>query len=157
MGTGGIKWDILQNMLIGNYTHTLDPKKRLSIPAKWRSSLGEKVVMTSGLDQSLFVFSEIEWKKIAEKLVSLGFLDADSRQFARYMLANAFELSIDSHGRVLVPETLAKTANLKDEVVLAGVYSRIEVWDKDKYDNLMSNTSKSADEMALRIAKLGIE
>lgn len=157
MGTGGIKWDILQNMLIGNYTHTLDPKKRLSIPAKWRSSLGEKVVMTSGLDQSLFVFSETEWKKIAEKLVSLGFLDADSRQFARYMLANAFELSIDSHGRVLVPETLAKTANLKDEVVLAGVYSRIEVWDKDKYDNLMSNTSKSADEMALRIAKLGIE
>jgi MraZ protein len=157
MGTGGIKWDILQNMLIGNYIHTLDPKKRLSIPAKWRSSLGEKVVMTSGLDQSLFVFSEIEWKKIAEKLVSLGFMDADSRQFARYMLANAFELSIDSHGRVLVPETLAKTANLKDEVVLAGVYSRIEVWDKDKYDILMSSTSKSADEMALRIAKLGIE
>jgi MraZ protein len=61
------------------------------------------------------------------------------------------------NGRVLVPETLAKTANLKDEVVLAGVYSRIEVWDKDKYDNLMSSTSKSADEMALRIAKLGIE
>lgn len=157
MGTGGIKWDILQNMLIGNYTHTLDPKKRLSIPAKWRTSLGEKVIVTSGLDQSLFVFSEIEWTKIAEKLVSLGFLDADSRQFARYMLANAFELAIDSHGRVLMPENLVKIANLTDEVVLAGVYNRIEVWDKAKYDTLMSSTSKSADEMALRIAKLGIE
>lgn len=157
MGTGGIKWDILQNMLIGSYTHTLDPKKRLSIPAKWRSSLGEKIVITSGLDQSLFVFGDDEWKKIAEKLVSLGFLDADSRQFARYMLANAFEVSIDSHGRVLIPESLAKFASLNDEVILAGLYSRIEIWDKSTYDKLMSNTSKNADDMALRIAKLGIE
>ena len=114
-------------------------------------------MITSGLDQSLFVFGEVEWKKIAEKLVSLGFLDADSRQFARYMLANAFELSIDSHGRVLIPETLAKFASPKDDVVLAGVYSRIEIWDKNTYDKLMSNTSQVADDMALRIAKLGID
>ena len=90
-------------------------------------------------------------------LKSLGFLDADSRQFARYMLANAFEVSIDSHGRVLIPESLAKFASLNDEVILAGLYSRIEIWDKSTYDKLMSNTSKNADDMALRIAKLGIE
>lgn len=141
-------------MLIGHYKHTLDTKKRVSVPSKWRSDfVGDKLIITTGLDNSLFIFSETEWTNIAKKIVSMGFMDSDSRQFSRFMLANAYETNIDSHGRVLIPDTLAQFANLKSEVVLSGVYSRAEIWDAETYEKVMSNVKKDADELALRMSK----
>ena len=107
-------------MLIGQYNHNLDIKNRISIPAKWRLIFGEKVIITTGLDKSLFIFSETEWHKIALSISEKGFLDIDNRNFSRLLLSNAFDLNIDSHGRVLLPEHLIKYANLKSEVILAG-------------------------------------
>ena len=91
-------------MLIGQYTHELDPKKRLTLPAKWRKELGDKVVVTNGLDNSLFLFSTKEWEKIAEKLASLSLGNSESRNFNRFFLSNAFEVDIDTQGRILLPE-----------------------------------------------------
>ncbi len=141
-------------MLIGQYEHNLDTKKRLSIPAKWRSIFGDKVIVTSGLDKSLFIFSELEWSKIATSISEKGFMDIDSRNFSRLILSNAFDLSIDSHGRVLLPEHLIKYADLKSEIILAGNYNRGEIWDKKEFSKLMESVNKNADDIASRMSKM---
>jgi MraZ protein len=141
-------------MLIGNFSHSLDSKKRLSIPAKWRVFLGEKVILTTGLDKSLFVFSESQWLKIAEDISRNGFLDADARNFSRFILSNAFELSIDSHGRILIPDTLVTFSELKTDVVLAGNFSRAEIWDKTEYEKVMKNIGEDANGTASRMSKI---
>lgn len=142
-------------MLIGHYQHSLDPKKRVSIPSKWRGDFAnDKLIITTGLDTSLFIFSELEWKNIATQLASSGFLDADTRQFSRFMLANAYEVSIDSHGRILVPEPLAQHAKLKNDVTLSGVYSRAELWDTNTYEKVMKEVGKNAEDLALKMSRL---
>jgi MraZ protein len=92
-------------MLIGQFTHELDPKKRLTLPSKWRADLGKKVVVTSGLDNSLFVFTVKEWEKFAEGLSQSGFGNQDTRSFNRFILGNAFETDVDAAGRIVIPET----------------------------------------------------
>ena len=86
-------------MLIGTYTHELDPKKRLTLPSKWRTDLGKKVVVTNGLDSSLFIFSVKEWEVVAQKLSQSGFGNKDTRDFNRFILGNAFETDVDAAGR----------------------------------------------------------
>ncbi|MDQ5957440.1 MAG: transcriptional regulator MraZ [Patescibacteria group bacterium] len=139
-------------MLIGSYEHILDTKKRLSIPSKWRVVLGEKIIVTTGLDKSLFIFSSSKWETIAKEIAEKGFYSADSRNFARFILSNAFELSIDSHGRVLLPDSLVDFASLSQEVVLSGVYDRAEIWDKKEFTKVMQNVNKDAENTALRIS-----
>ena len=92
-------------MLIGQYKHDLDPKKRLTLPSKWRSDLGKKVVVTNGLDSSLFVFPVKEWEKVAEKLSQSGFGNKDTRDFNRFILGNAFETDVDAAGRIVICNT----------------------------------------------------
>ena len=139
-------------MLIGNYEHTLDIKKRLSVPAKWRSIFGEKVIITTGLDKSLFVFSADKWSEIAKEVSGKGFYSEESRNFSRFILSNAFELSIDSHGRVLLPESLVKFAGLATDIVLSGVYDRAEIWDKAEFAKVMSSVNKNAENIASKLS-----
>jgi MraZ protein len=143
-------------MLIGQYTHELDPKKRLTLPAKWRKDLGKKVVITNGLDGSLFIFSEGEWSEIAKKLSSGGFGNADSRSFNRVMLAHAFELDIDNAGRILIPDPLKASAHLEAKVVLAGMYSRIEIWDENAWKKYSVKALGEADALAGKLNDLGM-
>lgn len=144
-------------MLIGHYTHTIDPKKRISVPVKWRQVLGSKIVITTGLDNSLFIFSTEEWKAIANKIVGLGFMSPDSRQFSRFMFSNAYEVDIDKVGRILIPESLCTFASLKENVVMSGMYTRIEVWNETNYNKMMENVEKDAEDLSLRISKLDVE
>ena len=144
------------SMLIGQYTHELDPKKRLTLPAKWRTSLGKKVVVTNGLDGSLFIFAEKEWTRIAEQLASNGFGNADSRSFNRVMLAHAFETDIDAQGRILIPDTLKDSAGLSSKVVLAGMYSRIEMWDEGRWKEYSKKALGEADALAGKLSDLGL-
>lgn len=143
-------------MLIGHYVHGLDDKKRLSIPSKWRSLLGKKVVMTSGLDKSLFVFSTKEWQKIAEKLSACSFTSPEARKFTRFFLANAFDVDIDSMGRILIPQQLINFAELKDKIVLAGIYNRIEIWDDKIWEKYSAQNNQSADQAATKLSEIGI-
>lgn len=144
------------HMLIGKYTHDLDPKKRLTLPSKWRTALGKKVVVTSGLDSSLFVFSITEWEKVAEKLASTSFGNQDSRHFNRFILANAFETDVDAAGRIVIPDTLKDFAKLSSKVVLAGMYSRIELWDETLWNTSMSKVEGEADVLASKLSDIGI-
>ncbi len=143
-------------MLIGEYTHTLDPKKRLSLPAKFRKELGRTVIMTKGLDACLFVYSLKEWKTITEKVRNLPMGQADTRGFSRFLFSGAVEVEVDQVGRMLVPDFLKEFAALKDKVVLAGVETRVEVWDVDTWQDYKKRIEKQADSMAEKLGEVGI-
>jgi MraZ protein len=142
-------------MLIGEYKHTVDDKNRISLPSKFRKILGKKVVVTHGLDNCLFIYSVSEWKSIAAKLGELGMGQADRRGINRFLLSGASEISIDSVGRILIPEHLIKFAKVKSKVVFAGVYNRIEVWDDKTWNQYKTGVVKNADQVAERLGEIG--
>lgn len=143
-------------MLIGHFIHQLDDKKRISIPAKWRNLLGKKVVVTSGLDKSLFVYSLKEWQNIAEKLSALSFTNKDTRSFTRFMLSNAFEGDLDSVGRILIPDTLKNFADIKKKAVLVGMHSRVEIWSEEEWEKYSKENNRSADTVASKLSDIGV-
>lgn len=145
-------------MLIGEYTHSQDDKKRISLPSKFRKEMGKKVVLTHGLDNCLFMYTVKEWDKIAEKLGGLSMGQSDSRGFNRIMLAGAVELDIDSIGRILIPDFLQEYAGLsnKTKVVFAGVHSRVEVWDEGRWKEYKSRVLKQADQLAEKLGEIGV-
>lgn len=143
-------------MFIGEYTISMDEKGRIAVPAKFRSSLVHQAVITRGLDQSLFIYPKSEWETIAAKLASLPLSQANSRAFARLMLAGAWDIEIDGQGRVIIPEYLRKFANLTKKVVAAGLYNRIELWDEEAWTNYKANTEKESTAIAEALGELGV-
>lgn len=143
-------------MFIGEYHHTLDDKGRMSIPVKFRAALSEGGVVTRGLDRSLFLYPKREWEKLAEKLSNLPFGQADTRAFARLMLAGAMEVELDKSGRVNVPEYLRGYAALKKKVVVAGLYNRLELWDEEAWEKYAAQTEENGNEIAERLTDLGV-
>lgn len=142
-------------MLIGEYSHTIDDKKRLSLPAKFRKELGRKVVVTNGLDKCLFVYTQAQWKKVAEKLSELSMGQANSRSFNRFLLGGAVETEVDSLGRVLIPEFQRKFAGLNSKVVIVGVHNRLEIWDEVGWSEYKSRVEKEADILAEKLGEVG--
>jgi len=138
-------------MLIGEYKHNIDAKKRMAIPSKFRAEIGEKVVVTKGLDQCLFVYSMEEWTKVAEKLSQLPVGPADARNFARLSFSGATDVEIDSLGRVLLPDYLKEYAQLKEKAVIVGVYKRLEIWDEDNWNEYKKRIEKDADILAEKL------
>lgn len=142
-------------MLIGEYKHTIDDKKRISLPSKFRKQVGKKVIVTRGLDKCLFLYPINEWKEISKKFGDLGLGQADRRGLNRFMLAGATEVSVDSVGRILIPEYLKKFANIKSKVVFAGVYNRIEIWDETSWNRYTNKVMKEADDIAEKLGDIG--
>ena len=143
-------------MFIGEYQHILDEKKRLAVPAKFRKSFHSGIVLTRGLDGCLFAYTAKEWRKIAEKLGSLPVGERDTRSFIRMVLAGAVDGKLDSQGRILIPGYLKKYANLKKEVVVAGLFNRLEIWDKELWDSYKKNAERNQDEIAEQLGRLGM-
>ena len=119
-------------MLIGEYFHSLDAKGRVNIPSKLKEDLGEKFIVTKGLDGCLFVYSSEEWNRLAEKIKELPL--TKSRNIQRFLFASATEVSLDKQGRILIPQNLREYSKLKKEIVILGVSVRAEIWDKSSYD-----------------------
>ena len=141
-------------MLMGEYEHSLDAKGRLTMPAKLRQDIGEKFILTKGLDGCLFAFSTQEWINFEEKLKSLPLSDKNARSFVRFFLAGATECEIDKQGRFLIPANLRNVAGLEKEAVIIGVGIRLEIWNKDTW--LKCDEDISAEEIAENMANLGI-
>ncbi|MCR5310985.1 MAG: division/cell wall cluster transcriptional repressor MraZ [Lachnospiraceae bacterium] len=141
-------------MFMGEYNHTVDEKGRLIIPSKFREELGDEFVVTKGLDGCLFVYDENEWKLLEEKLKALPLTNKDARAFVRFMLAGAAQVEPDKQGRILLPQVLRNFAGLDKDVVLIGVASRIEIWNKDKWED--TSSEGNMDEIAEKMAELGI-
>lgn len=143
-------------MLIGEYTHTIDDKNRLSLPAKFRAELGKKVVLTRGLDKCVAIFTEKEWKKVAEKLSEASMLQADNRSFNRFMFGGAVEAEVDSTGRVLLPDFLKEWGKLQSKVVVIGVQARVEVWNEEAWRANKETIEKQADTLAEKLGQVGV-
>ncbi len=143
-------------MFIGEYSHTIDEKGRLAIPAKFREELGRGAIVTRGLDNCLFVYTFEEWQKLAEKLGNMPISKANTRAFARLMLAGAMDVELDKQGRIVLPEYLRKFATLKKKVVVAGLLNRLEVWDESAWNKYKAATEKDSSDIAETLDELGV-
>ncbi len=143
-------------MLIGEYLHTLDPKKRISLPVKFRKAFGRNVVVTRGLDHCLFLYPVREWEKISQKLGELPFGQANTRGFNRFMLSGASEVEVDSAGRILIPEYLRQFAGLSTKVVFAGIHSRVEIWNERAWTTYKKRIERQADALAEKLGEIGV-
>ena len=135
-------------MLIGEYIHSLDSKGRLIMPAKLREDMGEKFIITKGLDGCLFGFSQTEWSNFEEKLKTLPLTNKNARDFVRFFLSGAIECEIDKQGRFLIASNLREYANMEKDVVIIGVGTRLEIWNRNKWKAYNSDENISADEIA---------
>lgn len=143
-------------MLLGEYNHNLDEKGRVSMPSKFRDDLGTTFVVTKGLDNCLFVYSKKEWSTFEEKLKTLPLTNPNARNFIRFFFAGATECEIDKQGRVNIPQNLRDYAMLKKDVCIVGVSTRVEIWDKDKWNDYTSQENLNVDEIANQMSNLGI-
>ena len=143
-------------MFIGEYSYSIDAKKRLAIPTKFRQILGKKAVITRGLDNCLFLYPLKEWQKLSNKLSKLPLSQADARGFARLMLIGAMDVNIDNLGRILIPDYLKQYGSLKKKVIIAGVYDRIEIWDEVKWQEYKTKMESGIGDMAERLGELGV-
>jgi MraZ protein len=143
-------------MFIGEYNHNLDEKGRLAIPVKFREELKGGAVVTKGLDGCLFLYSISEWKVLADKLSQLPISQANTRAFARLMLAGAMDVSLDKQGRIMIPDYLRKYVNLSKKVIINGLYNRLEIWDEETWEEYKKKTEAESGEIAEQLGVIGI-
>ena len=141
---------------MGEYEHSLDAKGRLIMPAKLRQDIGDKFVITKGLDGCLFAFSQEEWLNFETKLKSLPLSDRNARNFVRFFLSGATECEIDKQGRFLIAGKLREVAKLDKDVTIIGAGTRIEIWDKAKWEEHNSEENLSIEEIEQNMEDLGI-
>jgi MraZ protein len=142
-------------MFIGEYSHTIDDKGRVAVPAKFRTKLQSGAVVTRGLDNCLFLYSKDEWQKLAEQISASPINKSNSRAFSRFMLAGAMEAEFDKQGRILLPEYLRGHAGLRKNVIMAGLFNRIEIWDEAAWKKYSKTTGKNSSKIAEELGELG--
>ncbi|MGE5633008.1 MAG: division/cell wall cluster transcriptional repressor MraZ [Caulobacteraceae bacterium] len=143
-------------MFIGEYQHTLDPKNRVIMPAKFREKLGDTFVMTKGLDDCLFIYSQSEWSIVEDKLKTLPMTSKDARAFVRFFFAGACECEVDKQGRMVIPTNLKEYAKIDKELVIIGVSTRIEIWSREEWNKFNSDANISYEDVAEKMSQLGI-
>lgn len=143
-------------LFIGEHSHILDDKGRITIPSKFREDLGDDFVITKGLDSCLFIYPQHEWKIFEEKLKTLPLTNKNARAFARFFFAGANESILDKQGRVLLPPNLRIHASLIKDAVIIGVSTRIEIWSKEKWDEYTGDENLSYEVIAENMEDLGI-
>lgn len=140
-------------MLMGEFHHNIDDKGRLIIPSKFRYELGEKFVITRGLEKCLFVYSLTEWEKIVKRLRSLPFTSKDARNFTRFFLSGAAECEFDKQGRINITSPLVRYADLTKECVIIGANDRLEIWSEDSWCNFFEENEDSLADIAENLFK----
>jgi len=144
-------------MLMGEFHHNLDAKGRIIIPAKIREELGDNIIVTRGLENCLFIYSEKEWSKVVSKLKELPFTKKDARSFTRMFLSGATSTEFDKQGRIKIANPLLEYADLKKECVVIGVNDRLEIWSKEKWDGFMNNASENLSDLADNLFETNFE
>lgn len=140
-------------MLLGEYEHTIDEKNRLTLPAKFRQRFGDGAVLTRGMDGCLYAYTREDWGRLVdERLRELDTLSREARLMQRFFFSAAAEAELDKQGRVMLPSALIESANLKREVVVAGVYDHLEIWDRPAWREHLKEVEGSAESVAERLA-----
>lgn len=141
-------------MFMGEYSHTIDEKGRLIIPARFREGLGNEFVVTRGMDGCLFAYPLDSWNEFEEKLKALpGTGNKDARKLIRFFTAKAAGVELDKQGRILIPAPLREHAGLQKDVILTGVLDRVEIWDPDKWNSY--SDYEDLDDIAEELSELG--
>ncbi len=143
-------------MFMGEYIHSIDSKGRFIVPIKFREQLGERFVVTKGLDNCLFVYPLVEWSLFEQKLKALPLANRDARKFTRFFFAGAVECDVDKQGRILLPLNLREYSQLKKEAVLIGVSNRVEIWSKEMWNAYNNEDDFDVSDLADKMAELGI-
>ncbi len=138
----------------GEYSHSIDAKGRLIIPAKFRDLLGEQFVVTKGFDGCLFVFDQDGWDAFEEKLRELPMDIPGARMLGRFFMAGADDVEVDKQGRILLKSTWLQHAGIEKEAVVAGVGNRVEIWSKEKWDD--ATTFDDIDSIAAKMSEYGL-
>ena len=133
---------------MGEFHHNIDDKGRLIIPSKFRYELGEKFVVTRGLENCLFVYSLEEWAKIVSRLKTLPFTNKDARNFTRFFLSGAVECEFDRQGRINITSPLVSYAGLVKECIIIGVNDHLEIWDSKAFEEFMNDNSDIIEDIA---------
>ncbi len=128
----------------------------MAVPAKFREQLSAGAIITRGIDNCLFMFGHAEWEELAKKLIALPIAQANARAFGRLMLAGASDVELDHQGRILIPDYLRKYAGLKKEVIVTGLYNRVEIWDEASWKSYKTKTENASEAIAEKLGELGI-
>lgn len=154
--SGGFSSQVAQmtNQFMGEYNHTMDAKGRLIVPAKFREAGGDTFIVTKGLDKCLFVFTEEKWSTVVEMVSHMSLTDKNARTFSRFFIGSAGECEVDKQGRILIPGSLRTYANLEKEVTLVGVGSRVEIWNREAWENASSD--EGIEDLAASLEELRI-
>ena len=148
MGYSGAQW----TMLLGEHEHTLDEKNRLTLPAKLRRPFEDGVVVTRGLDGCLYAWPRVEWERLAERIKDLDQLAESSRLMQRHFFAFAAPGELDRQGRLVIPAGLLQHAGIERDVVVAGVFDHIEIWDRERWRSQPHQQEGRAEDAAERLA-----
>lgn len=142
-------------MLMGEFHHNLDEKGRIIIPTKLREELGENIIVTRGLEDCLFIYSEEEWSLIVSKLKTLPFTKKDARSFTRMFLSGAVKTQFDKQGRLKISSPLLEYASLLKECVIIGVNDRLEIWSKENWNSFVEINKKELSDLADHLFEIG--
>ncbi len=140
-----------EQVFTGEFLHSLDEKGRVIVPARLREGLGEKFVITRGLDHCLFAYPSEEWSRIEQKLKTLPFTRSDARAFTRLFFSGAAEVETDKQGRILLPQNLREYAGIEKEVMIIGVSNRVEVWSEQAWKKYSSEANQHFEEAAEKL------
>ena len=148
-------------MFRGSSNHTIDPKGRIIIPARFRDTIksnGGNGVMVTVMDNCLYAFPFDEWSKLENKILALTETNAGMRRFRRVIIGQAAECNCDRQDRILIPPTLRQMAKLEKEIVLVGVLKHFEIWSRDQWENENADceTDMLKEDLSIEIAKLGL-
>ncbi|MCL5264189.1 MAG: division/cell wall cluster transcriptional repressor MraZ [Chloroflexi bacterium] len=143
-------------MFMGEFEHTVDDKGRLAIPAKFRSRFADGLVVTRGLDGCLFVFTVLEWTALADKIAKLPMANPDARSFQRMMFSGATNCQLDQQGRFVLPTFLREKAGISNEAVIIGVNTRLEIWARERWNEMRDKVEEEGTFIAEHLAGLGI-
>lgn len=144
-------------MFLGEYEHSLDAKGRMAIPARFRALLGEGAIITRGFDGCLVIYPPDVWRSVAERLDGLSATQEAARMAKRFVFSGATECEFDKQGRILVPSFLRGYAELTESAVVVGQYSRIEIWERGRWEEISSRAVAESGRIAEQLASLGLE
>lgn len=135
-------------MFIGEYAHTIDEKNRLAVPVKFRKELTKGAIVTKGLDGCLFLYTLTEWQKLVDRMNQMPISQKNARAFSRLIIAGAMDVEIDKQGRIILPKYLIDYAKVKRNVVIAGLFNRLEIWNTAAWDEYKRKTEKDSEALA---------
>ena len=141
-------------MFLGRFSHNLDAKGRLAIPAKFRGTLADGLVVTRGIDRCLSVYPMVAWQTLAERVSALSISDPDARQFKRMVFAEAMDEELDAQGRIVLPPELRRYAGIDREAVVVGMNTYIEIWEPARWEAMSLATEDEGASIAQRLADL---